>query len=115
PSLEAFPKSLRGKSLGVQGKMVEFRGQPQVNVTALYLLDQEKYPPSLFVQASPVPPEELEKAFTELVEKESGRFRPFLEHVFSGEFWDRFRHSPAAVTHHHAYAHGLLEHTVSVA
>ena len=115
PSSEAFPKTLRGKSLGVQGKMVEFRGQPQVNVNALYLLDQEKYPPSLYVQASPVPPEELEKAFMELVERESGRFRPFLEHVFSGEFWERFRHSPAAVTHHHAYAHGLLEHTVSVA
>lgn len=34
--------------------------------------------------------------------------------MFSGDFWQRFRHSPAAVTHHHAYAHGLLEHTVSV-
>ncbi|MFA0887690.1 MAG: 3'-5' exoribonuclease YhaM family protein [Synergistales bacterium] len=113
PSSENLPRTLRGKSLGVQGKMVEFRGQPQVNVTALYLLDQEKYPPSLYVQAAPVPLEDLEKSFWEFV-LESGRFRPFLEQVFSGEFWERFRHSPAAVTHHHAYAHGLLEHTVSV-
>ncbi len=107
-------KSLRGMSIGVQGKMVEFRGAPQVNVTALYLLDQGKYPPSLYVQASPLPVEQLEKDFRELVESRSGRFRPFLEKVFSGDFWQRFRHSPAAVTHHHAYAHGLLEHTVSV-
>lgn len=113
PSSAILTRTLRGKSLGVQGKMVEFRGQPQVNVNALYLLDQEKYPPSLYVQAAPVPLEELEKAFWELV-LASGRFRPFLEQVFSGEFWERFKHSPAAVTHHHAYAHGLLEHTVSV-
>lgn len=114
-STEGFSKTLRGKSIGVQGKMVEFRGQPQVNVTALYLLDQEKYPPSLYVQASPVPLENLERDFRELLEKDAGRFRPFLEQVFSGEFWGRFKRSPAAVTHHHAYAHGLLEHTVSVA
>jgi 3'-5' exoribonuclease len=114
PSAGNPAKSLRGKSIGVQGKTVEFRGAPQVNVTALYILDQGKYPPSLYVQASPVPVEHLEKDFRELVESRSGRFRPFLEKVFSGEFWQRFRHSPAAVTHHHAYAHGLLEHTVSV-
>lgn len=115
PTQEAFSRNLRGKSLGVQGKMVEFRGQPQVNVTALYVLDQVKYPPSLFVQASPISLEELEKSFRELVDSEAGRFAPFLRHVFSGEFWERFKQSPAAVTHHHAYAHGLLEHTVSVA
>mgnify|MGYP001767241500 CR=1 FL=1 len=114
PSAGSLSKTLRGKSIGVQGKTVEFRGAPQVNVTALYLLDQGKYPPSLYVQASPLPVGQLEKDFRELVESRSGRFRPFLENVFSGEFWQRFRHSPAAVTHHHAYAHGLLEHTVSV-
>jgi 3'-5' exoribonuclease len=113
-SAEPFSRTLRGKSIGVQGKMVEFRGQPQVNVTALYLLDQEKYPPSLYVQAAPVPLEDLEKEFWEFVASGAGRFGPFLRQVFSGEFWDRFRNSPAAVTHHHAYAHGLLEHTVAV-
>ena len=42
PSAGSLSKTLRGKSIGVQGKTVEFRGAPQVNVTALYLLDQGK-------------------------------------------------------------------------
>jgi 3'-5' exoribonuclease len=35
--------------------------------------------------------------------------------VLSGETWERFRCAPAAKRYHHPYAHGLLEHSLSVA
>ena len=38
----------------------------------------------------------------------------FLRLVFRGDLWERFRTYPAAVANHHAYAHGLLEHTLAV-
>jgi 3'-5' exoribonuclease len=41
--------------------------------------------------------------------------RDFLNFVFSGDRAKAFGNAPAAVFNHHAYAHGLIEHTVTVA
>lgn len=108
-------KDIQGMSVGVQGQVVEFKGQSQFNFNAIYLLDQEKYPPHRFVQKSPVPLEKLESDFYGLIEKTSGNLKAFLEFVFSGDYLLNFKTAPAAVSHHHAYVHGLLEHTVGVA
>lgn len=106
--------NLQGKTVGVQGQVAEFKGQTQYNFNAIYLVDQRKYPPHSFVQKSPVPLEKLESEFWSFLTKTSGKLRKFLEFVFTGEYWEAFQTAPAAVTHHHAYVHGLLEHTVSV-
>jgi len=105
---------IEGKTVGVQGQVVEFRGQPQYNFNAIYYLHQEEYPPHEFVQKSPVPLEELENSFDDLVQACSGQIHDFLEFVFSGDLYKVFKVAPAAVAHHHAYVHGLLEHTVRV-
>lgn len=106
--------TLQGKTVGVQGQVAEFKGQTQFNFNSIYLVDQNAYPPHSFVQKSPVPLEKLETNFKELVGKTSGRLRDFLDFVFSGTYWESFKTAPAAVSHHHAYVHGLLEHTLSV-
>jgi len=106
---------LQGMSVGVQGQVVEFKGQSQFNFNTIYLVDQEKYPPHRFVQKSPVPFEKLDSDFDALIKMTSGKLRNFLEFVFSGDRLLNFKTAPAAVSHHHAYVHGLLEHTVSVA
>jgi 3'-5' exoribonuclease len=41
--------------------------------------------------------------------------RTLLDRMFGGETWERFRTAPAAKHYHQAYAHGLLEHSLSVA
>jgi len=116
PRLEptAIP-GLVGRTLGIQGKVVEFNGKNQINLTSLSLLDQEEYPPARYVRRSPVPLDRLEARYEALV----GSLRPdlaaFVRGVYSGETARRLRDLPAATTHHHAYAHGLLEHTVAVA
>jgi 3'-5' exoribonuclease len=114
PLDEGFVRSVEGTSVGVKGKVNSYRGQQQFVFEEIYLVDQEKYPPHLFVRKSTIPLEELEARFWKLLARANGRRRSFLECVFSGELWDRFQIIPAAVTHHHAYVHGLLEHTVMV-
>jgi 3'-5' exoribonuclease len=38
----------------------------------------------------------------------------FLDFVFdTKKYWDKYKEWPAAVTHHHAYVGGLLEHSVA--
>ena len=100
--------------IGALGSVSEFKGKQQYQFSELFLLDPEKYPISGFIQSSPIPIEQMEKEFRALVVGCRPAIRDFLEKVFSGDTWRRFREAPAAVTMHHAYVHGLIEHTLSV-
>ncbi|MDO5115826.1 MAG: HD domain-containing protein [Synergistaceae bacterium] len=106
---------LAGKSVGVNGKVAEYRGLLQFNFNKITLLNQEKYPPAGYLPHSPIALEELISRFERLVSGCGGEAGKFLRFVFKDELWQRFRDWPAAVSHHHAYANGLLEHTLSVA
>ncbi len=107
---------MTGKTLGLTGLVAEFKGQPQYNFSEVHYLNQEKYPPHQYVQRSPVPQEALEKEFNELVDSCGKVLSGFLRCLFfEKKIWDAFKDWPAAVSHHHAYAGGLLEHTVAVA
>ena len=106
---------LTGRTVGVNGKVAEYRGLLQFNFNKITLLNQEKYPPAGYLPHSPIPAGELAARFEALVGECQGEAGKFLRFVFGGDRWTRFRDWPAAVSHHHAYANGLLEHTVSVA
>ena len=106
---------LTGRTVGVNGKVAEYRGLLQFNFNKITLLNQEKYPPAGYLPHSPIPVGELAARFEALVGECQGEAGKFLRFVFGGDRWTRFRDWPAAVSHHHAYANGLLEHTVSVA
>lgn len=106
---------LVGRTVGVNGKVAEFRGLLQFNFNKITLLNQEKYPPAGYLPHSPIPLDELIARFEALVGECTGEAGKFLRFVYSGDRFARFRDWPAAVSHHHAYANGLLEHTVSVA
>lgn len=111
----ADAERLVGRTVGIDGKTAEFRGQLQFNFNKLTLLDQSKFPPAEYLPRSPFSTEELSKRFASLVEGCRGEVADLLKAVFSGDLWSSFRDWPAAVGHHHAYAGGLLEHTLSVA
>ena len=106
--------SLRGHVVGVNGKTVDFRGQVQHNFNTITLLDEGKFPPSNYVAHSEIPLEILDSRFDDLIGKCSSEIRDFLRFVFSGPRLKAFREAPAAVANHHAYASGLLEHSISV-
>ena len=106
-----------GASVEIVGKIAEFREQLQYNFNNVYYLDQTDYPPHMFSKRSPVKPEFLEETFRKLIEEvKREELRSFLEAVFfTRGLWEKFKVWPAAVTLHHAYTGGLLEHSVSVA
>lgn len=106
---------LVGMTIGVNGKVAEYRGQQQFNFTKITLLNQDKYPPAGYLPRSPIPLAVLTERFNALVKGCGGEAGDFLRKVFTGTLWSHFRDWPAAVNHHHAYANGLLEHTLSVA
>ena len=103
-----------GSVAGAVGTVSEFRGKQQYQFVELYLLDPEKYPISEFIQSSPVELEKMEKELRGIIGSCGPEVRSFLEKTFTGDLWVNFRDLPAAVSHHHAYVHGLLEHTLSV-
>ncbi len=107
-------KELLNSPVGVFGTVTEFKGRSQYQFNEIYLLDGNKYPLSLFLERSPVPVEDMERELREIIDKCGEPVKSFLEHVFRGPFMDAFRNAPAAVSHHHAYVHGLLEHTLAV-
>jgi 3'-5' exoribonuclease len=116
PVLDEAVKKLEGQSVGLQGKVVEFRDQNQYNFNAVYYVDQEKYPPHGFVRRSPIAAEKMETSFRELLELCGESMRGFLKYVFfECDIWSTFNIWPAAVSLHHAYVGGLLEHSLAVA
>ena len=106
-----------GASVKVSGVVAEFREQIQYNFTEISYLNQEEYPPKMFARHSPVKPEILEDLFRKLIAQISHRkLHDFIDAVFFKHgLWDKFKSWPAAVSLHHAYTGGLLEHSVSVA
>ena len=105
---------LEGKTLGLQGQIGEYKGQAQYAFNAVYYVDQAKYPPHSFVQRSPISPDELEKEFNSLRCSCREPLKGFLDFVFdTKKYWDKYKDWPAAVTHHHAYVGGLLEHSIT--
>ena len=106
-----------GSSVQAVGIVAEFREQIQYNFSEICYLDQEEYPPKMFTRHSPVKAEILEDLFRKLIAQISHKeIHDFVEAVFFKHgLWDKFKSWPAAVTMHHAYTGGLLEHSVSVA
>lgn len=107
--------SIKGKTVGVTGKVSDYRGQSQYSFSAVSLLNREKYPPAKYVARSPVSSELLMERYEALLSACTEGMANFVRHVYSGKRLEGFRDGPAAVSHHHAYANGLLEHTLSVA
>jgi 3'-5' exoribonuclease len=107
--------NLKGRTVGITGKVTDFRGQLQYNFNAISLLNQDRFPPTKYVPQSDIPLPVLAQRLDDIVEGCGPVVRDFLKFVFDGEIGKAFKSAPAAVSNHHAYAHGLLEHTVTVA
>lgn len=107
-------QDLLNSPVGVFGTVTEFKGRSQYQFNEIYLLDEEKYPLSMFLERSPVPLEDMERELREMIGGCGQPVGNFLRKVFDGPFWQMFQKAPAAVSHHHAYVHGLLEHTLVV-
>lgn len=116
PALLSDPDkaSLRGRTVGITGKTSDYKGQLQYSFNAISLLNQDRYSPTKYMASSDIPAPILTQRFEDLIAGCRDDIRALLEHIFSGERGRAFKDLPAAVANHHAYSHGLLEHTVTV-
>jgi len=91
---------------------------PQFQVKRLRIMQPGEYDVGTLVPVSPVPRDELEGRLAQLVTSvRNPSSRGLLERAFdpSAEPGATFAVVPAAVRNHHAYRHGLLEHSLIVA
>ena len=113
---EAAVKWTNGAVFEIKGRLEKWKDRPQIVVESATPAEGLLLDASAFEDASPVSLEELKSEFNKLTDKigDAG-LSALIKAVFSDKaVWERFSIWPAAVQYHHAYKHGLLEHTVSV-
>jgi 3'-5' exoribonuclease len=91
---------------------------PQVQIRRLRLAEADECDLSELIPVSPIDAGELAERLHALVDSVSdANLRDLLDRAFDGtrEPGAAFATAPAAIRNHHAYRHGLLEHSVVVA
>ncbi len=106
-----------GDVIRVSGRVDLFQGKRQLIMDKLRLSREEEVEPSLFEKASDRPLKEMEEELLQVITSiEDPHLRRLMENFFGGaDFFRRFAEAPAATRLHHAYRHGLIEHTLSLA
>ncbi len=119
PAFEAMKGCPEGSVVRVEGKIEHYQGRlaPRLSRVAVAGEAELAAPGALdsLVEASPEEPGALWEEFQAFV---AGIAHAGLRSVVQSVFEDigaAFRTAPAAVSMHHAYRHGLLEHTVHIA
>jgi 3'-5' exoribonuclease len=119
PAFEAVKNAGEGAVVRVDGKVDFFQGRFSPRLSKAVPLDEaELGAPGLLENLVETAPEDHEGLWREFQEFIDGighdELRMTVRGVFE-EIGETFRWSPAAVSMHHAYRHGLLEHTTHMA
>ena len=110
------PSSKCPQIIIIEGFIEFFAEKLSPRIKSIQEVSEEQYEDYLpqVVEAPEEPLAELQTALTELVERiQYPALRATVLQVFK-DLGERFTDSVAAVSMHHAYIHGLLEHTVHV-
>lgn len=121
PQSQAYPELAAGMPVWLKARVTSYRDKLELAIESMRLLDDSEFAVldlALFMPASPVAPERMMQDILELCRKELTH-KPWRKLIISllsdEEIAARLRLAPAAKAMHHAYAGGLLEHTLSVA
>ena len=114
-----FDCSDPGAVVFLEGRFsVHERYGPKITIEAIRIAEPGEYAEADLVESSPVPVELLETDLRDLIATiRDPHLAALLDRFFGAgtQNWERFRVAPAAKFYHQAYAHGLLEHALSVA
>jgi len=105
-----------GDFVNLKGNVSEYKGKPQLIVTAMTSVSPDSINPSDFIPATNL---DIDDMFIRLLKitasVEPDYLKTLLEAFWNDEdFVRKFKTAPAAKKMHHAYIGGLLEHTLSV-
>jgi 3'-5' exoribonuclease len=119
PAFEALRSAAEGAVVRVEGKVETYQGRlsPKLTRAAVVPADQLTSPEVIanLVETAPEDAETLWRDFEGFVASlAQPELKATVQNVLD-EIGDSFRTAPAATMMHHAYRHGLLEHTVHMA
>lgn len=120
PHSQAFPELSAGMAVWVRGRVTSYRDKLELSVEDMRVLDEEEKAGlnlALFMPASRHDPEAMIEEILELARKHLHHkpWRKFITGLLNdGEIRAALRRAPAAKAMHHAFAGGLIEHTLSV-
>lgn len=103
----------------LQGKCGTYKDKPQITVQSVFALGPDHIDWEHVLKSSPVDFQRMKDHLVAVIDliRTSGRHgisKPLAEIVQALTTTDEFLYSPAASFMHHAYIHGLLEHSLSV-
>lgn len=105
-----------GKIVKVAGQMEEFNNSPQVKVSSIRLANEKDD-----VSTNDFMPKSSRNFGAMVKELESridnikdSHLKTLVKKILSGDKYERYKHVPAGKAWHHAYVHGLLEHTLEI-
>ncbi len=104
--------------ISIKGRVSSFRDQLQITLTDLTVIADQDVELSDFLPSSRWESEVLLQQLRDLLDTElkSTELRRFFDVLFADKQRTRlFTSAPAAVTNHHNYVGGLIEHTLSMA
>jgi 3'-5' exoribonuclease len=116
-NFESIYKNFKaGDIVKIKGSMDDYRGIPQINISSIKSISEsEKVSVSDFLPKSKRDPEKMKKEFFDRIEKISDHnLRTLITNVFNEDNFRKFFYSPAGKSWHHAYIHGLIEHTLEI-
>ena len=119
PAFEVLRSCAEGAVVRVEGKVETYQGRlsPKLTKAVVVPVDQLTSPEVIanLVETAPEDPELLWKELGAFADGVSHpELRATIRNVLD-EVGDTFRTAPAATFMHHAYRHGLLEHTIHMA
>ena len=93
-----------------------FNDQPQIIIREFSVLNPADVYPGDFLPTSEFDPVAMETEFRGLIAAiEKEEWRKALNAIYNDAFFPVFKLAPAAKEYHHAWVHGLLEHSLSAA
>jgi len=119
PAYEPVRGAEEGSVLKVEGKIDSYQGRLSPKLTRASLVPaSELESPEVIANLVELPPEDPDALWKELNQFADSiaqaEVRATVRNVME-DIGDAFRTAPAAISVHHAYRHGLLEHTVHMA
>lgn len=119
PNFECIRTLAEGSAVRIEGRLDYYQGRLSPKIGRLCVLSEaELAAPGLMDNLIEVAPENADALWQEFNGYIEGiqhpELRATVRAVFE-EIGDAFRVSPAAIAMHHAYRHGLLEHTTHMA
>ena len=119
PKFHDLQNNGEGAALKIEGRSDYYQGRFSPKINEITILDEAELEASgdlsALVEVAPEDPQAMWTEFEEFIDNIGHEaLRLTVRGVFD-EIGDAFRTSPAATSMHHAYRHGLLEHTLHMA